>query len=89
MLRKNYAVENCSEETLRGGLRIMSDNELLLAISQMMDAKLDARLKPIENRLERIENLLENNVLPCLNTLERLYQKVDSMETILKKNSLT
>ena len=67
----------------------MSDNELLLAISQMMDAKLDARLKPIENRLERIENLLENNVLPCLNTLERLYQKVDSMETILKKNSLT
>ena len=33
----------------------MTDNELLLAISDMMDKKLDARLAPIENRLDRIE----------------------------------
>lgn len=49
-------------------------NEDLLAISQLLDAKLDARLKPIENRLERIEvDLLENNVIPRLNTIESCY----------------
>ena len=52
----------------------MTDNELLLAISQLLDAKLDARLKPIENRVKRIEiDLLENNVIPRLNTIESCY----------------
>lgn len=52
----------------------MTDNELLLAISQMLDTKLDSRLKPIENRLKRIEvDLLENNVIPRLNTIESCY----------------
>ena len=52
----------------------MTDNELLLAISDMMDKKLDARLKPIENRLRHIEvDLLENNVIPRLNTIEACY----------------
>ncbi len=38
----------------------MTDNELLLAISNMLDKKLDARLKPMEDRLKRIEiDLLE------------------------------
>ena len=32
----------------------MTDNELLLAISDMLDRKLDARLKPLENRVKRI-----------------------------------
>ena len=72
-MESNYVSETCKNECL-GGLRIMSDNELLLAISEMMDVKLDARLKPIENRLQRIEvDLLENNVLPRLNTLEKCY----------------
>ncbi|MBD5528645.1 MAG: hypothetical protein HDR02_09615 [Lachnospiraceae bacterium] len=49
-------------------------NEDLLAISQMLDVKLDARLKPIENRLKRIDvDLLENNVIPRLNTIESCY----------------
>ena len=49
-------------------------NEYLLAISQLLDVKLDARLKPIENRLKRIEiDLLENNVVPRLNTIESCY----------------
>ena len=49
-------------------------NEDLLAISQLLDVKLDARLKPIENRLKRIEiDLLENNVVPRLNTIESCY----------------
>ena len=45
-------------------------NEDLLAISQLLDTKLDARLKPIENQLKRIEvDLLENNAIPRLNTI--------------------
>ena len=52
----------------------MTDNELLLAISEMLDNKLDAKLTPIENRVKRIEiDLLENNVLPRLNTIEACY----------------
>ena len=59
----------------------MSDNKLLLAISNVLDKKLDARLQPIENRLERVEHklkrievdLLENNVIPRLNTIESCY----------------
>lgn len=52
----------------------MLTNEDLLAISQLLDTKLDARLQPIENRLKRIEvDLLENNVIPRLNTIESCY----------------
>jgi len=52
----------------------MTDNELLLALSDMIDKKLDTRLKPIENKLTRIEvDLLENNVIPRLNTIESCY----------------
>ncbi len=52
----------------------MTDNELLLAISEMMDKKLDSRLNPIESRIKRIEvDLLENNVIPRLNTIESCY----------------
>ncbi len=41
----------------------------LLAISNLLDKKLDARLTPMEERLKRIEvDLLENNVIPRLNT---------------------
>ena len=48
----------------------MSDNELLLAISEMLDKELDARLKPIENRVKRIEvDLLESQVIPRLTTM--------------------
>ena len=43
----------------------MTDNELLLAISEMLDKKLDARLNPIENRIKRIEvDILESQVIP-------------------------
>ena len=52
----------------------MSDNELLLAISEILDTKLDAKLAPIENRVKKIEvDLLENNALPRLNTIESCY----------------
>ena len=49
-------------------------NEDLLAISQLLDSKLNAKLQPIENRLRRSEvDLLENNVIPRLNTIESCY----------------
>lgn len=51
----------------------MTDNELLLAISDMLDQKLESNLKPIENRLARIELTLENNILPRLQTIESCY----------------
>ena len=45
-------------------------NEDLLAFSDMMDKK----LKPLENRIRRIEvDLLEDKVLPRLNTIESCY----------------
>ena len=52
----------------------MTDNELLLSISNMLDRKLDARLNPIENRIKRIEvDILESKVIPRLNTIESCY----------------
>ncbi len=48
----------------------MSDNELLLALSEMMDKKLE----PIKDELTTIRvDLLENNVIPRLNTIENCY----------------
>lgn len=44
-------------------------NEDLLAISQLLDSK----LKPLEDRTRNIELLLENDVLPRLNTIESCY----------------
>lgn len=35
----------------------MADNELLLAISDMMDKKIDAKLSPVENRFNRLDKL--------------------------------
>ena len=66
-------------------------NEDLLAISQLLDTKLDARLKPIENGMKHIEaDLLENNVIPRLNTIESCYTETynryrdyaDKIETV-------
>lgn len=47
----------------------MSDNELLLAISDMMDKK----LKPINDRLKKIELTQENVIIPRLSTIESCY----------------
>ena len=53
----------------------MTDNELLLAISDMMDKKLDVRLAPIENRLDRIEAVI-NNVEPLKKVVAEHSQKL-------------
>ena len=47
----------------------MTDNELLLAISDMMDKK----LKPVNDRLKKIELTQENDILPRLQNIESCY----------------
>ncbi|MBR1568890.1 MAG: hypothetical protein IJ648_07970 [Lachnospiraceae bacterium] len=47
----------------------MTDNELLLAMSEMMDKK----IKPIEDKANNIELLLENNVIPRIQNIEAFY----------------
>ncbi|MBQ8983182.1 MAG: hypothetical protein IJ079_06290 [Lachnospiraceae bacterium] len=47
----------------------MTDNELLLAMSEMMDKK----IKPIEDKTNNIELLLENNVIPRIQNIEACY----------------
>ena len=47
----------------------MTDNELLLAISDMPDKK----LKPVNDRLKKIELTQENDILPRLQNIEACY----------------
>ena len=65
----------------------MTDNELLLAISNMMDTKLRAELQPIKNELQTVKDELqsvknevhqmklyqENVTFPRLDTIESCY----------------
>lgn len=56
----------------------MVDKEMLTAMSEMMDQKFDEKLKPVHDRLDRLETdmkyvreeQLGNNVLPRLDGLE-------------------
>ena len=63
----------------------MSDNELLLAISDMMDIK----LKSVNDRLEKIELTQDNDILPRLGKLEqsqeRMEQSYERMEQSVGK----
>ena len=58
----------------------MTDNELLLAISEMLDEKLGSELKPIKNDINSMQDEIhniklfqENVILPRLNTIESCY----------------
>ncbi len=58
----------------------MTDNELLLAISDMMDKKLDARLAPMENDIKhikieqrRIDSIIENEIRSDIHILAENY----------------
>lgn len=64
----------CAFAGEKGEYSMALTQEDLLAISQMLDKKFDSRFKSIENRLKRIEvDLLENNIIPRLNTIEACY----------------
>lgn len=47
----------------------MTDNEMLLAMSDMLDKK----LKPVNDRLKKIELTQENDILPGLQNIEACY----------------
>lgn len=47
----------------------MTDNELLLAMSDIFDKK----LKPVNDRLKKIELTQENDILPRLQNIEACY----------------
>jgi len=47
----------------------MTDNELLLAMSDLFDKK----LKPLENKITAIELTLENQIFPRLQNIEFCY----------------
>ena len=51
----------------------MTDNELLLAISDMMDKKLDAKIQPLQNDIRDIKLEIENTIKPKLNLLTESY----------------
>ena len=58
----------------------MTDNELLLAISEMIDVKLKSELRPLKNDLQTVKDEVhqiklyqENVILPRLNTIESCY----------------
>lgn len=58
----------------------MTDNKLLLAISEMLDKKLDSELTPIKNDIRSMQDDIhsikmfqENIILPRLNTIESCY----------------
>lgn len=58
----------------------MTDNEFLLAISEMMDVKLKVELEPLKNDLQAVKNEVhqinlyqENVILPRLQTIESCY----------------
>lgn len=52
----------------------MVDREMLTAMSEMMDQKLDQKfdekLKPVYDRLDRLDEQLESNVIPRLDKVE-------------------
>ncbi len=51
----------------------MTDNELLLAIADMMDKKLDAKIQPLQNDIRDIKLEIENTIKPKLNLLTESY----------------
>ena len=69
-----------AEMELLEGRGIMTENELLLAISDMMDHKLKSELQPIKNDLQTVKNDVhhmklyqENIIMLWLNTIESCY----------------
>lgn len=63
----------------------MTDNELLLAISNMLDP-IKEDIQDIKNRVKKIELTQENMILPRLDTIESCYTSTydrykDNVET--------
>lgn len=78
---------------------MMSDNELLLALSNLLDKKLKAELQPIKSEQARINMIIENEIrndiklltesyLPSAKRYEKASTKIEVMQTdidVMKK----
>ena len=65
----------------------MADNELLLAISDMMDKKLDTRLKPMEDSLQTVKEGLQavkEEVQTVKEDLKSVKEEVQTVKEDLK-----
>ena len=51
----------------------MSDNELLFAMSDLLDKKLDARLRPLQDDIRGIKLDIENVIKPQIQLLAENY----------------
>ncbi len=88
---KRRAESVCSACTQQKEDKEMVDQEMLMAMSEMMDQKLDEKLGPVYDRLGKLESdvqyvravQLENNVIPRLNTIEAYY--VDTAKRYLER----
>ena len=65
----------------------MTNNELLLNISGLLDKK----LSPVNDKLKQIENCIESNIVPRLDSLEgtlndNVVPRLDSLEGTLNDN---
>ena len=60
----------------------MVDKEMLTAMSEMLDQKFDEKLKPVYDGLDKLDEQLENNVIPRLDRLESdmTYVKEEQLE---------
>lgn len=77
----------------------MTDNELLLAMSELLDKKLDLKLQPIKDDITGIKLDIENTIKPQIQLLaenyapaakryEKAATKIEAMQTdidIMKK----
>ncbi len=55
----------------------MDNEQLLLAMSNMLDKKLDEKLQPIHNRLDAMENRLDK----MENRLDKMENRLDKIES--------
>ena len=51
----------------------MSDNELLLAVAELFDKKLETQLQPFRDDIRDIKLTLENNITPNIQLLAENY----------------
>ena len=81
--QKRLYVTMQAEMELLEGRGIMTENELLLAISDMMDHKLKSELQPIKNDLQTVKNevqLVKNEVQLVKEDLQAVKDKVQTVE---------
>ena len=81
--QKRLYVTMQAEMELLEGRGIMTENELLLAISDMMDHKLKAELQPIKNDLQTVKNevqAVKNEVQAVKNEVQAVKDDVHHMK---------